>query len=102
MAYLRSRNIRLHHNHAIEIKDRHIIANKQIEEELKLFIKCRLTVAQMHHIINKKFNVKSRYQDVYNMVRNIKRVNEDKTVIKEYENEYEQLLEMLCSYKSSL
>ena len=88
----------MHHNHAIEIKDRHIISNKQIEDEIKLFIKCRLTVAQMHTIINKKFTVKSRYQDVYNMVRNIKRVNEDRGQVKEYENDYEQLLEMLNSY----
>ena len=35
------------------------------------------------------------------MVRNIKRTNEDKSVIKEFENEYEQLLEMLNSYKLS-
>ena len=85
----------MHHNHPIEIQDKHIINNKQIEEEIKLFLKCRLTVAQMHSIINKKFGVKSRYQDVYNMVRNIKRINEDKSVLKEYENEYEQLVEML-------
>jgi D-serine dehydratase len=51
----------------------------------------------MHTIINKKFGVKSRYQDVYNMVKNIKRVHlEDKNVtIKEYENDYEQLVELL-------
>ncbi len=96
MGYLRSRAMRMHHNHPIEIKDKHIISNKQIEEEIKLFLKCRLTVAQMHTIINKKFGVKSRYQDVYNMVRNIKRVHEDKNlIIKEYENDYEQLVELL-------
>lgn len=53
----------------------------------------------MHSIINKKFGVKSRYQDVYNMVRNIKRINEDKSVLKEYENEYEQMVEMLNQYR---
>jgi hypothetical protein len=45
VGYLRSRSMRMHHNHPIEIKDRHIISNKQIEEEIKLFLKCRLTVA---------------------------------------------------------
>lgn len=53
----------------------------------------------MHTVINKKFGVKSWYQDVYNMVKNIKRTNEDKAVIKDYENDYEQLIEMLNSYK---
>lgn len=101
MAYLRSRAMRMHHNHPIEIKDKHIISNKQVEEEIKLFIKCRLSVAQMQSIINKKFNVKSRYQDVYNQVKNLKRINEDKTAIKEGDNEFEQLLDMLNSYKSS-
>jgi hypothetical protein len=91
----------MHHNHPIEIKDRHIINNKQIEEEVKLFIKCKLTVAQMYTVINRKFGVKSRYQDVYNMVRNLKRINEDRSQIKEYENDYEQLLEMLNSYRGS-
>lgn len=33
------------------------------------------------------------------MVKNIKRTNEDKAVIKDYENDYEQLIEMLNSYK---
>jgi hypothetical protein len=91
----------MHHNHPIEIKDKHIISNKQIEDELKLFIKCRLTVAQMHSVINKKFGIKSRYQDVYNLVKNIKRVNEDKAGIKEHENDYEQLVEMLNGYRGS-
>jgi hypothetical protein len=45
MAYLRSRALRMHHNHPIEIKDKHIITNKNIEEEIKIFIKCKLTVA---------------------------------------------------------
>ena len=79
----------MHHNHPIEIRDKHIVSNKQIENELKLYIKCRMTVSNMMSCVNKKFGVKVRYQDVYNMVRGIKRTMEDKSVIKEFENEFE-------------
>ena len=53
-------------------------------DELTIFIKCKLTVANMHALINKKFKTKVRYQDVYNMVKQIKKVNFEGLTIKEY------------------
>ncbi len=54
-----------------------------------MYIKCGLTVACMLACINKKFGVKVRYQDVYSMVKAIKKVQDDKSNIKEAENEFE-------------
>ncbi|CDW72871.1 UNKNOWN [Stylonychia lemnae] len=66
--------------------------------ELRLYVKCKLTVSNMMNCVNKKFGVKVRYQDVYNMVRNIKRINGEDKNIKEQESEYEQLIDMLEGY----
>jgi len=98
MGYLRSRTIKMHHNHAPMLRDKQVVNNKHIENELKLYLKCGLSVSHMTSCINKKFGVKVQYRDVYNIVRGIKRVNDDKGIIKESSNEFEQLIEMLESF----
>lgn len=58
MGYLRSRTIKMHHNHAPALRDKQVVNNKHIENELKLYLKCGLSVSHMTSCINKKFGVK--------------------------------------------
>ena len=43
-----------------------------IMKEMDLFVKCKLSVANIYNIVKKKYQIKIRYQDVYQRVQTIK------------------------------
>ena len=63
-----------------------------IENELRLFAKCKVSVNLMVACIQRKYRVKIRYQDVYNLVKQIKKTNPELQALgqlKEQETEFE-------------
>ena len=69
MAYVRSRPTKtqqvimsMWHNHELIVKDKHYLINDPLLlKELDLFVKCRLSVANIYQIVKKKYAIKVRY-----------------------------------------
>ena len=63
----------MQHNHDLDVKDKHYLVNDPlIMKEMDLFVKCKLSVANIYNIVKKKYQIKIRYQDVYQRVQQIK------------------------------
>ena len=80
--YVRSSKLWMHHDHPLEIYDRHYISNEPILNEIKLLLECKVPVWLIFNTINKKFQQKIRYADFYRMWKEIvgnKPLTEDKT-----------------------
>ena len=80
--YVRSSKLCMHHDHPLEIYDRHYIANEPIMNEIKLLLDCKVPVCLIFNTINKKFQQKIRYADIYRMWKEIlghRSITEDKT-----------------------
>jgi hypothetical protein len=80
--YVRSSKLRMHHDHPLEIWDRHFMENGPIMEEIELLVKWKVPVWMIHKTINNKFQQKIRYADMYRIWKELsgqKSITEEKT-----------------------
>lgn len=61
----------MHHDHPLEIYDRHFMRNGPIMEEIKLLASCKVPVCTIYNLVNKKFRQKIRYADVYKVCKDL-------------------------------
>lgn len=56
MIYTRSRALVMQHTHELKIRDRNnLLSNSDMIADIELYIKCKLSVAHMVKILNKKY-----------------------------------------------
>ena len=62
----------MHHSHNLEIKDRHFIYNDNVLKEIELYMDCNVQPTLIQTLINKKFQVNSKYNDIYHAMKIIR------------------------------
>ena len=62
----------MHHSHNLEIKDRHFIYNDNVMKEIELYMDCNVQPTLIQALINKKFLVNSKYNDIYHAMKIIR------------------------------
>ena len=63
----------MQHNHILGIRDRYLLYNESIIKEINLYMDCQVPPATISQLLNKKFNISTKYSDVYHAVQIIKK-----------------------------
>ena len=70
--YARVGKVIIEHTHPPEIRDRYLIQNPEIKSEVSMYLEWKLTAADVQKILNEKFKWNIQYQEVYNLMKNLK------------------------------
>jgi hypothetical protein len=62
----------MQHNHELGIRDRYLMYNETIIKEINLYMDCQVPPATISQLLNKKYNISTKYSDVYHAVKIIK------------------------------
>ncbi len=65
----------MQHTHDLEIKDRYFVYNEYVIQDIQLYMDCHLQPATVQQLVNKKYNVNTKYNDVYHMMKVLKHMN---------------------------
>ena len=70
-AYVRSQRLRMHHNHPLEIVDRHFLQHEALLKDVAVYVQSKLPVGMITSLINAKFKTHVKYDNVYSIVRQL-------------------------------
>ena len=62
----------MQHNHDLGIRDRYLLYNETIIKEINLYMDCQVPPATICQLLNKKYNISTKYSDVYHAIKIIK------------------------------
>jgi len=87
------------HSHPPELLERHFINNELVIRELQLYVECKLPYNFIHQLINKKFGINVRYNDVYHMAKSL-RDYDQKFISSGKKSDVETLIDILNDLKA--
>eukprot|EP00347_Sterkiella_histriomuscorum_P007670 403348024 len=73
--YVRCRKMIMQHSHCLEVKDRHFIYNEHVIQDIQLYMDCQVMPAMIQNLVNKKYSVNTKYNDIYHMMKVLKHMN---------------------------
>ena len=65
----------MQHTHELEIRDRAFVYNECVMRDIQLYMDCSVQPTMIQTLVNKKYGVNTKYNDVYHMMKVLRHMN---------------------------